>query len=189
MILAVVLVFVTLVVAGFLIHVVWLGSTYQESNPRQIAILMGFLVMLRINGNLLGMFWLSAGNAVFPTTLGWIQAAVKVSLGIVLVGKYGVTGVLAGSCIASALQVVATGISLHRKRYLNLRIAIDAVLAAGIVATIIRWAAQSTTVSLPAFVFGATATAIGWTAIWSWFAWERELKARTGTGALIVPSA
>ena len=30
MILAVVLVFVTLVVAGFLIHVVWLGSTYQE---------------------------------------------------------------------------------------------------------------------------------------------------------------
>jgi O-antigen/teichoic acid export membrane protein len=159
----------------------WASPQYWAADGQMLARLMGLLVLLRVIGNLHGMFLMATGQAKVPAVLSWAQAAIKIALAIPLAARWGVAGCVGASVIASTIQVVGLGILVYRGGYLSHRafrdgaaltlLAIGASLVSGFIAS---------NIILPVFVAGAVSTALFWAVLWCTFAWRTELRQDLG---------
>lgn len=155
----------------------WIGKGYALPNGAAIAFGMALLVALRVFGNLFGMFWLASGSAQVPTTLGIVQAVVKILLGLALVRSEGMLGMIIASCVASALQVAVMGFLLYRRRFMahefsrNTALLGSMALVVGVTACRMDFSA-----SLTQLVIGVAATFLLWSAFWLLLAWHTELQ-------------
>jgi peptidoglycan biosynthesis protein MviN/MurJ (putative lipid II flippase) len=123
------------------------------------------------------MFWLASGSAQVPTTLGIVQAVVKILLGLALVRSEGMLGMIIASCVASALQVAVMGFLLYRRRFMahefsrNTALLGSMALVVGVTACRMDFSA-----SLTQLVIGVAATFLLWSAFWLLLAWHTELQ-------------
>ncbi len=83
----------------------WVGSKFEYANFKIISILAGLIIANRIIGNCFGMFLISIGNTKITSMFSWIQAIVKVVLGIFLTRFYGLEGLFFATFLASCIQV------------------------------------------------------------------------------------
>jgi O-antigen/teichoic acid export membrane protein len=155
----------------------WLGADYALPDGRSVAMAFGSLVAIRTFGNLLGMFWLSSGDARFGAVLAWIQAVLKVGTGVILVGPLGIAGLAIASLLASSLQVIGLSTMLYRRGLLDLRallnwgiLIVGAVVVAGVG---FRPNAGSTILG---FGLWTVLTAVVWSSLWLWRAWHGALR-------------
>jgi O-antigen/teichoic acid export membrane protein len=98
----------------------WVGKSFLVENYSTIASLIAILIWLRVIGNYLSVFVFSIGAISLTSSLAWLQAFIKVLLGIYLTALYGLSGLFFSSIIATTIQVIGTGIYLFRKKILNI---------------------------------------------------------------------
>jgi O-antigen/teichoic acid export membrane protein len=165
---------------GPFVHL-WIGAAYDLPNGRWVALLMALVVALRTLANLLSMFWLARGDARVTTTLGAMQAVVKLAVGIPLAWPFGIAGLLFGSCAASAVQLLGMATVLLKARMLDARAVLrhSALLGLAlipIVAAVGGWFPSSHLPSVMGFAVRATATAGAWGVVWLVWAWRGPLR-------------
>ncbi len=154
----------------------WLGSAYNLSNGKSVALAMASLIGLRTFGNLFGMFWVARGEARVPVALSCIQAFAKVTLGLLLTRSLGITGLLIASCAASSLPVLALGGMLYRQKFVTTRFARNAIVMVLIAFAIgVVGCYSELSVSLPLFVAGVGATTLTWLLFWLAVSWQSDL--------------
>jgi O-antigen/teichoic acid export membrane protein len=83
----------------------WVGSKFHYSNYKILSILAGLIIANRIIGNCFSMFLMSTGKTKINSGFSWIQAIVKVTVGLILTKLYGIEGLFFTSLCASAIQV------------------------------------------------------------------------------------
>ncbi|MEY2486353.1 MAG: hypothetical protein QOH39_2001 [Verrucomicrobiota bacterium] len=158
------------------IHV-WIGDKYIVQNPKLLALGMGLLICLRTCGNLLAMFWMATGRANLTTVSNWAQAAVKVSVALVVVKQYGIVGLVGASCLAATLQILFVGAFLRKEQFVDARQILRnaALVFIALIAALVEWRLPMGmgTVYL---AIGSFITIIAWAAIWLIFAWKTELR-------------
>lgn len=141
----------------------WLGGMHKVANEHQIAIMMGVLVLFRVAANFMGLFSFSQNSMSRPVISSLAQAVVKVGLGILLVQRFGLGGVLAASILASVIPLILIGSKLYKNRTLAIR-DFRAFVLIGVTSIIIPILFKFSTDSheIPFFIIGALLTAVVW---------------------------
>jgi O-antigen/teichoic acid export membrane protein len=156
---------------------IWIGTGYAPQDSEILPFLMGMLVCLRTLGNLFAVFWLALARTGLAAALNWGQALIKVCLGVWLGREFGISGIVAASCVAAAVQVVVTCIHLYRSEILGLgpivRFASLLFLASGLSIYGVNYAPE---VGWAGLAFGAIATILGWGMVWLAIAWTGDLR-------------
>lgn len=141
----------------------WLGGMHKVANEHQIAVMMGVLVLLRVVSNFMGLFSFSQNSMSRPVISSIAQAVVKVGLGILLVQRFGLGGVLAASVLASLIPLILIGAELLKNQTLATR-DFRAFLLIGVISIIIpiffRFGVDPRGISY--FIIGAILTSMVW---------------------------
>lgn len=93
----------------------WMAGRFAYTDAGLLASLIGFVVYLRVVGNLLGMFTLAANYPSITSRFAWLQAGIKVATASALVFSYGIIGLVIGSIMASTVQVICLSWFLVKK--------------------------------------------------------------------------
>ncbi len=145
----------------------WMDGKFDYPNAKILASLIGFVVYLRISGNLLGMFILAANYPKITTRSAWIQAIVKVMVAGGLVHYLGIIGVVIASLIASVLQVVLLSMFLVRRNWLSLFTALHSSIIAVAFLILSFFLPESTSFSsIGQFGIGILCTSLGVVLLW-----------------------
>lgn len=156
---------------------IWIATGYAPQDSEILPFLMGLLVCLRTPGNLVAVFWLALARTGLGAALSWCQALTKVCLGIWLGREFGISGVVAASCVAAALQVVVICIHLYRSEILGVgpivRFTSLFLLASCLSLFGVRHAPHVGWVGL---AIGASLTTIAWSVVWLAIAWTGDLQ-------------
>lgn len=143
----------------------WLGGMHRLDNEHYIAVMMGVLILFRVVSNFMGLFSFSQNSMNRPVISSIAQAVVKVGLGVLLVQRFGLAGVLAASIFASLIPLTFIGSELRKKGILNYRDT-KSFLFIGLLAVLIpilpRFNAE--TFGIAAFAGGSLLTATLWAA-------------------------
>lgn len=151
----------------------WLGERYTLADGAPVARFCGALVLIRVAGNLLGMFQMAGGRAILPAALSWAQAAVKVAVALALAPRMGIRGVLIASCAASMVQVVGNGWIVFARGYADARTLVDTVpLLAAAAAVILLVRIPAHWGALLPFAIGVNVTVLLWASVW--FSYRRR---------------
>jgi len=143
----------------------WLGGKHRLDNEHYIAVMMGVLILFRVVSNFMSLFSFSQNSMSRSVISSIAQAVVKVGLGVVLVQRFGLAGVLAASILASLIPLYLIGSELRKKGILNYRDTTN-FLFIGLFAVLIpilpRFNAE--TFGIAAFAGGSLLTAMLWAA-------------------------
>ena len=140
----------------------WVGPTYSLPAASRVAVGMGAVICLRALGNSLTFARLASGNATGTTVLAWLQATVKVGIGLAMAPRFGILGLLIASTIASGIQIVGTTILLVRDGVIQPRVIAAWVpaVACAFAATALFRGSRATT--WPELVIASFLTALAW---------------------------
>ena len=145
----------------------WLGGKHRLDNEHYIAVMMGVLILFRVMSNFMSLFSFSQNSMNRPVLSSIAQAVVKVGLGVLLVHRFGLAGVLAASIFASLIPLILIGSDLQNNNILTLRDT-RSFLLIGLLAVLtpimLRFDAE--TVDLVAFAVGTLVTATLWAAVY-----------------------
>jgi O-antigen/teichoic acid export membrane protein len=116
-----------------------------------------------VAANFMGLFSFSQNSMSRPVISSLAQAVVKVGLGILLVQRFGLGGVLAASILASVIPLILIGSKLYKNRTLAIR-DFRAFVLIGVTSIIIPILFKFSTDSheIPFFIIGAVLTAVVW---------------------------
>lgn len=157
---------------------IWVGPQFlYDSN--WLSFLIGALIFLRIIGNCFGMFVLSTGNVKLTTTVSWLQAIVKVGLGLILTNEFGLVGLLLASICGALIQNIVLGFYLLKNNSLkgNLVILIICGLCTPLVLTFFKFHIYDT---LSSFTKGTVITLIASSLLWSMYLIIGKLHKKLG---------
>ena len=137
----------------------WVGPGSFIDDMQRVGFLIGLLVYSRVIGNCFGMFTITIGRVKYSTTLSWLQAIVKVTLAIMLVGKMGLKGLFIASIAGSLIQVIGCILLLLKIKILRKDVLL--LIAIGYVAPVILLFSRiSVEVTLFQFFYIALITSI-----------------------------
>lgn len=87
----------------------WVGPKYFYPDFKNLAFLMSVLVFFRIVGNCFSLSLISMGKINITSLSAWIQAITKIVLGLLVVSRYQLEGLILVSVLCALIQVVVLG--------------------------------------------------------------------------------